>query len=187
MSIKFSEDIVPISDLKVNPGKIVRQLQEAHRPVVLTSRGRSVAVIQELHDYESDVEERAFMNCFFAKWLERDTKSSDRPSRLKPEYLELYIQLLEAVAAKYADQRQLDRLGFFHVSGDDTIDVRHQGHVVSVSIQRLLDRSGFVTADPLHPESDRYRFEPIWTHRLLLEMHKERHRRRAAQPVAVAQ
>lgn len=132
-------------------------------------------------------EERMFMDCFFARWLERDTKSSDRPSRMKPEYLELYIQLLEAVAAKFADQRQLDRLGFFHVGSDDTIDIRHQGQVVSVSIQRLLDRSGIVTADPLHPESDRYRFEPIWTHRLLLEMHKERHRRRAAQPVAVAQ
>ncbi len=61
MSIKFSEDIIPISDLKVNPGKIVRQLQEVHRPVVLTNRGRSVAVMQALNDYESDVEERAFM------------------------------------------------------------------------------------------------------------------------------
>jgi prevent-host-death family protein len=39
----------------------VRQIQDAHRPVVLTNRGRSVAVIQDLHDYESDVEERAFM------------------------------------------------------------------------------------------------------------------------------
>ena len=129
-------------------------------------------------------EERAFMDWFFAKWLERDTKSSDRPSRMKPEFLELYIQLLEAVAAKYADQTQLDRLGFFEVRRDDTIDVRHNGEVVSVSIQRLLDRSGFVTADPLHPESDRYRFEPIWTHRLLLEMHSERHGRDTAQPVA---
>jgi len=61
MSTKFSEDIVPISDLKVNPGKIVKQVQEVHRPVVLTSRGRGVAVVQALQDYESDVEERAFM------------------------------------------------------------------------------------------------------------------------------
>jgi hypothetical protein len=132
-------------------------------------------------------EERAFMDLFFAKWLERDTKSSDRPSRMKPEYLELYIQLLEAVAAKYADQRQLNRLGFFRVNSEDTIDVKHQGRVVSVPIQRLLDRSGFVTAHPLHPESDLYRFEPIWTHRLLLEMHNERQSRQLAQPIAVAQ
>ncbi len=61
MKTKFSEDIVPISVLKVNPGKIVKQVQEVHRPVVLTNRGRGVAVVQALQDYESDVEERAFM------------------------------------------------------------------------------------------------------------------------------
>lgn len=61
MNAKFSEDIVPISDLKVNPGKIVRQVQEAHRPVVLTKRGRGVAVVQSLKDYEAGVEEQSFM------------------------------------------------------------------------------------------------------------------------------
>lgn len=61
MKIKFSEDVVPISDLKVNPGKIIRQVQEEHRPVVLTNRGRGVAVVQALSDFESDSEERTFM------------------------------------------------------------------------------------------------------------------------------
>lgn len=61
MNTKFSEDIVPISVLKVNPGKIVKQVQEVHRPVVLTSRGRGVAVVQSLQDYEADVEQHAFM------------------------------------------------------------------------------------------------------------------------------
>ena len=61
MNTKFSEDIVPISVLKVNPGKIVKQVQEVHRPVILTSRGRGVAVVQALHDYEAGVEKQAFM------------------------------------------------------------------------------------------------------------------------------
>ena len=61
MNIKFSEDIVPVSLLKVNPGKIVRQVQEVRRPVVLTSRGRGVAVVQALQDYEEGVEQQAFM------------------------------------------------------------------------------------------------------------------------------
>ena len=61
METKFSEDIIPISDLKINPGRVVRQIQEVHRPVVLTKRGRGVAVMQALHDYESDIEERVFM------------------------------------------------------------------------------------------------------------------------------
>ncbi len=61
MNTKFSEDIVPVSVLKVNPGKIVRQVQEVHRPVILTSRGRGVAVVQALKDYETSVEQQAFM------------------------------------------------------------------------------------------------------------------------------
>ena len=61
MGIKFSEDIVPLSDLKVNPGKVVSHVAETHRPILLTSRGRGVAVVQALKDYEEEAEQRAFM------------------------------------------------------------------------------------------------------------------------------
>jgi len=61
MNVKFSEDIVPLSDLKVNPGKVVRHVTEEHRPVLLTSRGRGVAVVQNLQDFEAAEEERSFM------------------------------------------------------------------------------------------------------------------------------
>lgn len=61
MQTKFSEDVVPLGDLKVNPGKVVNQVKDTHRPVLLTSRGRGVAVVQNLEDYEKDQEERAFM------------------------------------------------------------------------------------------------------------------------------
>ena len=60
-STKFSEDIVPLSDLKVNPGKVVSQVDKTHRPVLLTSRGRGVAIVQSLKDYESETEERSFL------------------------------------------------------------------------------------------------------------------------------
>jgi len=61
MTIKFSEDIVSLSDLKVNPGKIVNRTKDSHRPILLTSRGRGVAVVQSLEEYENLEEERAFM------------------------------------------------------------------------------------------------------------------------------
>jgi prevent-host-death family protein len=61
MKTKFSEDIVPISDLKINPGRIIRQVQEVHRPVVVTNRGRGVAVVQSLNDFEAEADERTFM------------------------------------------------------------------------------------------------------------------------------
>jgi len=60
-STKFSQDIVPLSDLKVNPGKVVNQVDETHRPVLLTRRGRGVAVVQSLEDYETETEEKAFL------------------------------------------------------------------------------------------------------------------------------
>jgi prevent-host-death family protein len=58
---KFSQDIVPLSDLKVNPGRIVHQVDETRRPVLLTNRGRGVAVVQALAEYEAASEERAFL------------------------------------------------------------------------------------------------------------------------------
>ena len=61
MATKFSEDVIPLIDLKVNPGRVVRHVADAHRPVLLTSRGRGVAVVQSVTDYEAAEEERAFM------------------------------------------------------------------------------------------------------------------------------
>jgi prevent-host-death family protein len=66
MAIKFSEDLVPLTDLKVNPGRVVKHTIEAHRPVLLTSRGRGVAVVQSVADYEKAEEERDFMRAVVA-------------------------------------------------------------------------------------------------------------------------
>ena len=59
--IKYSEDIVPISELKVNPGRIINQVGKTRRPVLLTSRGRGVAIVESLKDYEAKEDEKAFL------------------------------------------------------------------------------------------------------------------------------
>ena len=64
--VKFSEDIVPLGEMKVNPGKIVRRVDETGRPVLLTSHGRGVAVVQALSEYEASQEEREFMRAVVA-------------------------------------------------------------------------------------------------------------------------
>ena len=61
MTVKFSEDVVPLTDLKANPGRVVRQVAESRRPVLLTSRGRGVAVVQAVAEFEAAEESRAFM------------------------------------------------------------------------------------------------------------------------------
>lgn len=70
MQTKFSEDIIPLTDLKVNPGKVVNHAKDTHRPILLTSRGRGVAVMQGLEEYEKNEEEREFIKAVAAGLME---------------------------------------------------------------------------------------------------------------------
>jgi len=65
-AVKLSQDVVPLGEMKVNPGKIVRRVDETGRPVLLTSHGRGVAVVQSLSEYEAAQEEREFMRAVVA-------------------------------------------------------------------------------------------------------------------------
>ena len=58
---KFSEDVITLSDLKVNPGRVLKHVSETKRPALLTRRGRGVAVVQDLDEFERGEEERSFM------------------------------------------------------------------------------------------------------------------------------
>lgn len=70
---RFSEDVIPLTDLKVNPGRVVKHATDARRPVLLTSRGRGVAVVQAVTDYEAAEEERAFMRAVVAGLADLET------------------------------------------------------------------------------------------------------------------
>ncbi len=59
--IRYSEDVIPISDLKINPGRIIDQVGKTNRPVLVTSRGRGVAIVESLKDYEVKTEEHEFL------------------------------------------------------------------------------------------------------------------------------
>ena len=61
MRPKFSEDVIPLSDLKINPGKIVNRAKNTNRPILLTSRGRGIAVVQGLDEFERKEEESEFI------------------------------------------------------------------------------------------------------------------------------
>ena len=86
MSTKFSEDVIPLTDLKVNPGRVVKHATDAHRPVLLTSRGRGVAVVQSVTDFEVAEEERAFMRAVGAGLADleagRELSLADAKARL---------------------------------------------------------------------------------------------------------
>ena len=80
MPTKFSQDMVSLSDLKVNPGKIVRHTTDSGRPVLLTSRGRGVAVVPGLAEYERNGEENGCLISIRSMSLEQ---SSSRATPLE--------------------------------------------------------------------------------------------------------
>ena len=61
MVVKFSEDVVPLTDLKTNPGRVVKHVTESQRPVLLTRRGHGVAIMQSVMEFKAAEEERTFM------------------------------------------------------------------------------------------------------------------------------
>lgn len=76
MQTKFSEDVIPLSDLKVNPGKVVNHAKDTHRPVLVTSRGRGV--VQGLDDYKNTKEELEFVKAVAQGLMEiKEGETSD--------------------------------------------------------------------------------------------------------------
>ena len=61
MQVKFSEDFVSLTDLKASPSRVLKQVAASRRPVLLTNRGRGVAVVQSVAEFEAADEERTFM------------------------------------------------------------------------------------------------------------------------------
>lgn len=86
-TVKFSEDVIPLTDIKINPGKLVKQAADSHRPMLLTSRGRGVAVLQGVADFEAKDEERNFMRAIVQGLLDleegREISLADVKKQLK--------------------------------------------------------------------------------------------------------
>ena len=73
MGTVFSADAVPLAALQADPSRVVKRATDEHRPVLVTSRGRGVAVLQSLIDYETAEEERAFMRAVVAGLADLET------------------------------------------------------------------------------------------------------------------
>jgi len=58
-AIDLENDITPVSDFRANTSSILEKLRETGRPVVLTQRGRSTAVLLDVRAYQALVEEVA--------------------------------------------------------------------------------------------------------------------------------
>lgn len=50
--IRVDEDILPLSEFRAGVATFVKQIHETRRPMVLTQRGRGVAVLVGVQEYE---------------------------------------------------------------------------------------------------------------------------------------
>ncbi len=140
----------------------------------LAGNGFTREIVEGQVRQSRDYDEAQFMKSYFESWLRRETKAENRPSAGRPEHLDLYEQLLETVAAKYAAADRLSADGTFQVAASDTVAVTVGRERVECSVRNILDRSGCEALDPRRDAGDRYRFEPVWFHRMLVNAHNDR-------------
>jgi len=55
--LKLDEDIRPLSEFRSGVASFIKQVNDTRRPLVLTQRGRGVAVVVDIHEFE-DMRER---------------------------------------------------------------------------------------------------------------------------------
>jgi len=55
-------EIIPVSDLRQDAASILKKLQNSQDPLVVTQRGRAIAVIQSIDAYEQAEHERHLLH-----------------------------------------------------------------------------------------------------------------------------
>jgi prevent-host-death family protein len=57
----LAEDIFSVSDFRSDITSMISKTKETHRPIVLTQRGKSSAVVLGIHDYQAMIDKFEFM------------------------------------------------------------------------------------------------------------------------------
>ena len=55
--LNFETDIRPVSEFRANAAELIERVKSSRRPLVLTQRGHSTAVLLDVAEYERMVEE----------------------------------------------------------------------------------------------------------------------------------
>jgi prevent-host-death family protein len=56
-AIDLEADIKPVTDFRSNSAAMLAQVRDSGRPIILTQRGRSAAVVLDIRTYQSMVDE----------------------------------------------------------------------------------------------------------------------------------
>jgi prevent-host-death family protein len=56
MRAKFAEDVTPVTEFRTQAADLLQKIKKTRRPLILTQRGRSAAVIEDVKEYENRLE-----------------------------------------------------------------------------------------------------------------------------------
>ena len=56
MKAKLAEDITPATDFRTKAAELIQKSKQTRRPLILTQRGRSAAVVEDIREYENRLE-----------------------------------------------------------------------------------------------------------------------------------
>jgi prevent-host-death family protein len=56
MKAKLAEDITPVTDFRTKAAELIQKIKKTRRPLILTQRGRSAAVVEDIREYENRLE-----------------------------------------------------------------------------------------------------------------------------------
>ena len=54
-------DIIPVSDMRQDAAKVLRKLRKSEKPIVITQRGRAVAVMLSVEAFEQSEREKELL------------------------------------------------------------------------------------------------------------------------------
>ncbi len=97
--MKIKEDIKPISYLKSRSAELLAQINETHRPVIITQNGEPRAVIQDAESYENMVNSLNLM-----KILSHSEKDIQEGNTIKQETL--FKQIEDTLLKKKTKNRR---------------------------------------------------------------------------------
>ena len=104
IKMKIKEDIKPISYLKSRSADLISQINETHRPVIITQNGEPRAVIQDAESYEKTINSLNLMRI-----LAHGEKAIQKGNTIKQE--DLFKQIDENVMKRKTHKQTMKRFG----------------------------------------------------------------------------
>ncbi len=56
MRVKLAEDVTPVTDFRTHAADLLERVKKTKRPLILTQRGRSAAILEDVAEYEHRLE-----------------------------------------------------------------------------------------------------------------------------------